>query len=164
MESTTDDEARLAEIAAELAAAIDAALGPWVERSVRRVLDAWVDRTGEPIAPEILASAAEAGRRAREEIGPRVRELLLTDVDRQRTTPLAIIRGAVRYPTEVLRAAGIPPLVRDAVAERQFPDDDYDLVPASLGDVDPTLHELGIAWGAAKAFVFKARRRAEGRR
>lgn len=162
MESMSDDEARLAQLAAELADGIDAALGPWVERSVHRVLEAWSNQVGGSLDPGVLASAVEAGRQAREEIGPRVRALLLADIDRQRTSPLAIIRTAVRYPTDVLRAAGIPPVVRDAVAERQFPEDEYDLVPASFGDLDPALHELGLAWGAAKAFVFKARRRREG--
>jgi hypothetical protein len=34
----------------------------------------------------------------------------------------------------------------------------------TLGDVRPDLTEPGIAWGAAKAHVVLARRRAEGRR
>ncbi len=45
-----------------------------------------------------------------------------------------------------------------------FPDDDYDLTPASFGDLDPALHEPGLVWGAAKAHVFLARRRAAGQR
>ena len=32
------------------------------------------------------------------------------------------------------------------------------------GDLDPALHEPGLRWGAAKAHVVLARRRAEGRR
>lgn len=161
MDTTPDGEARLGQLARELADGIDQAIAPWVERSVKRVLEAWTTQTGRGQAPDpvVLASAAEAGRRARREIVPRVRDVLLADVDRQRTTPLAILRTAVRYPTEVLRAAGVPPVGRDPVARRQFPDDDYDLVPGSFGDLDPALHDLGIAWSAAKAFVFTQRRR-----
>jgi hypothetical protein len=86
-----------------------------------------------------------------------LRTLLETDIDAQATTPLSVLRHAVRYPTEVLRAAGVPPVRRDAFAESSFPDDDYDLAPASLADVDPDLVELGLAWGAAKAMAHRRR-------
>ncbi len=52
---------------------------------------------------------------------------------------------------------------RDQFARNSFPDDTYGLVPATWADIDPALHEIGITWGAAKAFLFKARRRAEGK-
>ena len=55
-------------------------------------------------------------------------------------------------------------MARDEVAVRQFPDDVYDLVPASFAEVDPELHEPGLVWGAAKAHVHLARRRSEGAR
>lgn len=158
--ASPEDEARLVEIATALADGIDAALGPWVVRSVDRIWDAWDG--GED--PAVRAGAEDAGRRAREEVGPRVRELLLTDLDEQRTTPLALLRDAVVYPTEVLRRAGVPPVQRDGEAERHFPDDDYDLAVVAFGDLDPDLAEPGLVWGAAKAHVHLARRRAEGRR
>ena len=141
-----------------LVAAVEAALPRWVERSVRRLLVAYVGSAD----PLVMAQAAEAGRRAVEEVVPELRALLATDVDEQRTNPLSLLRGAVRYPTAVLREAGVPPVVRDDFSERSFPDDDYDLTPASFADVDPSLHEPGIAWGAAKAYVHLARRRAGG--
>ena len=78
--------------------------------------------------------------------------------DEQRTGPLAILRSAVRYPTEVLRAAGVPPADRDRFAREAFPDDDYALTPAAFADIDQSLHEPGIVWGAAKAYVHKVRR------
>jgi hypothetical protein len=83
--------------------------------------------------------------------------LLAADIDEQRSTPLTLLRQAVRYPTRVLQDAGAAPLARDRFAERAFPDDIYDLTPASLADVDPALTEPGIAWGAAKAFEHKRR-------
>ena len=88
-----------------------------------------------------------------------MRGLLALDIDEQRTTPLSLLRGAVRYPTEVLRAAGVPRVVRDEAQERLFPDDDYDLAPASFADVSPDLADVGLAWGAAKAFTHLQRRR-----
>ena len=45
-----------------------------------------------------------------------------------------------------------------------FPDDLYDLTPGSFRDLDPALHEPGLEWGAAKAHVHLARRRAAGQR
>jgi hypothetical protein len=84
--------------------------------------------------------------------------LLTADIDDQATTPLAILRAsAVRYPTEVLHAAGVPPVVRDEFVEGVFPDDTYDLAPTSIADLDPDLGDLAIAWGAAKAFEHKRR-------
>ncbi|HEY3809796.1 MAG TPA: hypothetical protein VGL49_00065, partial [Acidimicrobiales bacterium] len=81
------------------------------------------------------------------------------DIDAQRTTPLALLRHAVRVPTEVLRDAGMAPVARDRFAREAFPDDDFDLSPASWADIDPALTELGITWGAAKAFEHRRRHR-----
>ena len=132
-----------------LADAIEVALPGWVERSVARRLP-----NADP------AAVAVAAERARREVGGQVRALLALDVDEQRTTPLTLLRGAVRYPTEVLQEASVPPVPRDREQRRLFPDDLYDLTPASFGDVDPSLHDLGIAWGAAKAFIHLQRRQA----
>lgn len=133
------------EHAAALADAICAALPGWVERTVTR------------IAPELHDHAVLAGKEAVDDICPRVRELLAADIDEQATTPLALLRDAVRYPAGVLAAANIAPVPRDPFDRDRFPDDAYGLTPASWVDVDPALHELGIAWGAAKAFEHKRR-------
>lgn len=156
---TADDDA-LRGYAEALAAGIEQALGPWVQRSVLALAEAW--RPGS--SPELRTAAIDAGQRATADVGGRVRSLLAVDVDQQPTGPLAVLRSAVRYPTEVLAAAGVPPVVRDEFAVRAFPDDVYGLAPAAFADVDPALHEPGLVWGAAKAHVVLARRRAEGRR
>lgn len=155
-----EDEARLAEHADALSQGIVDALPAWVEGSVARVLEA----AHRPLDDEVVARVRQAGERAQADVGHRVRELLATDVDAQRANPLALLRGAVRYPTEVLHGAGVPPVARDAVAREQFPDDDYDLTPAGFADIHPDLHEPGIVWGAAKAHVVLRRRREAGRR
>jgi hypothetical protein len=151
-----EDAQQLAALATALAEAVESALPSWVERAVTA-------RAGLADA-SVRAAAAEAGRRAATDTGAAVRALLATDVDEQRAGPLAVLRGAVRYPTEVLRAAGVPPVRRDPFAVRAFPDDVYDLAPATWSDLDPALQERGILWGAAKAHVVLARRRREGRR
>ncbi len=135
--------------ATALADAIVAALPGWVERCVAA-------RLPSPNR-EAAAAAEEAGRRAAIEVAHEVRALLAADIDEQRTTPLALLRGAVRYPTEVLEAAGVAPVDRDPVQVRLFPDDLYDLAPANFADVDPALAEPGMVWGAAKALAHRRR-------
>lgn len=141
----------LASESAALAEAIEALLPGWVERSVARTLaDA-----GTPILADHAAvsrAATEAGRRAGIEVGAEVRALLAHDFDHQPTTPLSLLRGAVRFPTAVLVEAGVTPVERDAMKMRLEPDDVYDLAPAAFADVDPRLGEPGLRWGAAKAF------------
>lgn len=159
---TVDDPAdaeALARYAASLADGIEAAISGWVQRSVRRVLDAQGIAVDEGLADEVAA----AGERARAEGTPRVRRLLATDIDEQAGTPLAILRSLVAYPTAVLHAAGARPVARDEFSASRFPDDVYDLTPATFADVDPALHEPGLVWGAAKAHVHLARRRREGK-
>jgi hypothetical protein len=141
--------------AAALADGIEAALPAWVVRCVVRVVTAWIGT----VPREVADAADTAGRQAQEETGAAVRALLLSDIDDQRTTPLALLRSAVRYPTAVLEAAGAPPVERDRFLADAFPSDVYDLSPSSFADVDPALAELGIAWGAAKAFAHKRRHR-----
>jgi len=92
-------------------------------------------------------------------VGTRLRVLLETDVDDQRTTPLAVVRAAVTYPTGVLAAAGVPPSDRDPLDRAMFPDDAYGLTPGSFADIDPELTSLAVTWGAAKAWVHRRRHR-----
>ncbi len=144
----TDDEARLAELAEGLADGIVAALPDWVARCIAaRSVGVTVDD----------AVVAAAGRRAAADVGPRVRRLLAADIDEQRTGPLALVRHAVAYPASVLSAAGVAPVERDADAVRLFPDDAYDLSPASFAELHPALRGPGLKWGAAKAHVHRRR-------
>jgi hypothetical protein len=154
------DAAALAGYASALADRIDEAIPRWIDRSVRAVLD------DQRIAVDdvITARIRDAGSGARDDGGPRVRALLATDIDAQAGTPLAVLRSLVPYATAVLASAGARPVARDEFSVRNFPDDVYDLTPASFADVDPALHEPGVVWGAAKAHVHLARRRREGRR
>ena len=137
-----------------LASAVDAAIGPWVERAVARIMVAYAGA----VPPEVAADARRGGAEATTAVGVELRRLLALDAERQPTNPLSILRAAVRYPTAVLQRAGVPPVVRDEFRERAFPDDVYDLAPASWRDVDESLHEPGIIWGAWKAKTVLDRR------
>jgi len=139
----------LDEHATALADAIEAALPGWVERAVRARYGG--DDTS------VYEAAAEAGRLAAADVGAAVRTLLAADIDQQRTTPLQLLRGAVRYPTGVLRAAGVRPVDRDSFQAELLPDDVYDLSPASFADLDPSLAGPGVVWGASKAYAHRQR-------
>ncbi|MFZ6004199.1 MAG: hypothetical protein ACOYXM_09730 [Actinomycetota bacterium] len=143
-----------------LIGALDQALTGWVVQSVRR---RWHDWTNEEPPEAVIADATEAGETARSLLMEELRVLLTADVDAQRSNPLALIRRAVVHPTRVLHAHGVPPVARDSDAERLFPDDTYDLSPASFAEVDPSLQDLGLEWGAAKAHVMLRRRRDQRR-
>jgi hypothetical protein len=147
--SEADDERALAAYGAALAQGIDEAIVGWVRAAV----------AGRAGGRDLDDAAAQAGEEARAEVAAALRALLGTDVDRQATTPLSIVRAAVRHPTRVLAEAGVPPVGRDPIATEAFPDDPYDLTPGSLADLDPELVSAGIAWGAAKAHVVLRRRR-----
>ena len=140
--------------ATALADAVDVVLPRWVERSVTRIMVAW---QGGPPDAAVVDAARDAGRRAAEEVGAEVRALLAADIDEQWTTPLSLLRAAIRYPTRVLEDAGVPPVERDPIQERLLPGDIYDLSPASFADVDPALAEPGMVWGAAKALAHRRR-------
>ena len=88
-------------------------------------------------------------------------ELLATDVDRQRTTPLSVLRGAVLPVADFLRAHGVAPPA-NAASGTVSAADEYRLEPANWSDIDPSLHEPGLRWGAWKAMTILARRRDEG--
>ncbi len=151
----TTDEARLLGHGEELARAVDEAVAGWIEASVARVARA---RLGS-VPDEVAEAARRAGESARREVADALTALLSSDVDEQRTTPLTIVRCAGAHATGVLRGAGIAPAERDRFSEERFPDDEYGIGPAHLGELSPACHEAGIAWGAAKAHVHMARHR-----
>jgi hypothetical protein len=139
----------------ELVAAVERTVAGWVERSVAQRHRAWAGDVPAPVA----TAARDAGEAARAEVVGALRTLVGRDVEAQATNPLSVLRDAVRHPTAVLAAAGVPAVRRDDFAERSFPDDVYDLSPASFADVDAELAEPGLRWGAAKALVVLSRHR-----
>jgi hypothetical protein len=91
-------------------------------------------------------------------------DLLATDVDEQRTTPLTLFRDAVAAPTALLDRLGVTPPAPDPFGGERFPDDRFALGPATWSDIDPALHQPGLVWGASKAMTVLTRRRDEGLR
>jgi len=128
----------------------------WATRHVDRILDAW-GRVPDDRRAELREQAANAGRDAAARVADALRDLLGRDPAEQRATPLEVVRSMVREPTALLRSVGVPPVVRDPFDERALPDDDYDLAPRTLADVDEALGPELLVWGVAKAKVLRAR-------
>jgi hypothetical protein len=159
----SDDEARalarLDEAGAAIVAGVEKNVPGWTRAQVNRLLDAW-GRAPADTRDVVESRAVDAGAHAARRIVGELRALFAVDPERQPATPLEIVRTVYREPSEVLAAAGVPPIVRDEFDERAWPDDVYGLVPHTLGDLgDAELAPLHLAWGMAKATVIRARRR-----
>ena len=154
------DEA-LARIGADLAAAVTAVLPGWVESRVVGLVAAWSGSSPAAVTDEVRLAARDAGQAAAADVGPDLARLLAADVDAQWTNPMTIVRRAVGHAAAVLEAAGVGAVVRSPEDEAHLPDDRYDLTPRTFADVDPSLHEIGIVWGAVKARAHLRRHRPE---
>ena len=165
----SDDDARLAEIANALVEGLERELQPWLQALVFERLatapSSQVPTSGAGTDPTSIQRAVVATSTAvSDTIVDRVRTLLETDIDEQRANPLALVRSGLGPATDLLRELGVTPVQRDPFVEQSYPDDVFDLAPASFGDIHESLHEAGLMWGAAKAHVHISRRKAEGLR
>ncbi|MEQ8842970.1 MAG: hypothetical protein RIB98_18485 [Acidimicrobiales bacterium] len=143
-----DDEARLSTIAAELEAALLDALPGW--------LRTMATRPGPAIDESDLAAAIDETMAC---LAPQLARVLGADVDAGAGNPLAVVRAGTGPITSLLVEAGAEPAARDEFDVRAFPDDLFGFGPASFADIDPSLHEPGLVWGAARAHVHLRRRR-----
>src|SRR5947209_8676600 len=142
-------DGRVDRYAQALYESVTAAVPGWIEHSILR---AFAEANTDP-STDAEAAAVAAGLQAQAEVARELKTLLEADIDEQPTTPLSIVRGAVHYATAVLEQAAIPVPARDETQRRLFPGDVYDLSPAALGDLDPSLTEPGLVWGAQKAMA-----------
>jgi hypothetical protein len=143
----------------DLIDAIARVVEPWL---IRVAVDTYTDHHGST-ALDFRAAAESAAREGSDWVVARLRDTLDVDVDAQRVNPLQTLREAVQFPTAVLHAAGVPVKARDEYDEKINPDDVYGIGPAHWNDIDESLLEPGIVWGAAKASTVLQRRRAEGK-
>ncbi len=148
----TDDE-KLAAYAEGLLSSLREHLPAWATSAVTQRIPA---DHGIDIAAAVSASV--------ERVIEDVRSLLETDIDEQRTSPLAVVRSIVPDLNEILVAGGTALAQRDHETERLQPDDVFALAPVTFSDIHPDVHLPGLSWGAAKAHVHLQRRSAEGMR
>jgi hypothetical protein len=141
---------------ARLLQTVSAVAGPWAVRLVDERLTA-NGLLGLVPEESRLSAVAETERLAIDGL----RELLELDAEQQRTNPLAVLRAATAPIGQFLASVGATPVERDEFDRRSFPDDDYGLAPATWADIDASLLEPGIEWGAWKAATIIERRRTE---
>ena len=147
---------RVDDYSARLLQSVTAVAGPWAVRLVDERLTA---NGLFGLVPEEsrLSAVTETERLAIEGL----RELLELDAEQQRTNPLAVLRAATAPIGRFLASVGATPVERDEFGQRSFPDDVYGLAPATWADIDASLLEPGIEWGAWKAATIIGRRRTE---
>lgn len=153
----TSPDALMAEGARALVDGVERLGAAWVVGAVTGIVDAW-GRLDDATRTETLARAQVAGRQAATRVSAELQALFALDPAAQRATPLQIVRSLRWEATEVLAAAGIPPVERDEYEERAFPDDVYAIVPKSAADLgDDDLGGALLAWGIGKARVLRDR-------
>lgn len=143
----------------DLRAACHSAIPNWMRKAVMRHVDR--DRLDRDRAEELLAARLPS---AVEHLLADLDALFDTDVDAQRTNPLAVIRQHLNVVTTILDDLGASVAQRDPFDERIAPNDRYAVGPATWADVDASLSEPGLVWGAWKAALILQRRRDEGLR
>jgi hypothetical protein len=129
-----------------LAAAVIESLPLWTSEIV-------ADRAGPSHAEQALALGYEIAEHVE---GPLL-DLLTSDMDTQRQSPLALLRLQVSPLTDFLRSIGAQPARRDAYDEAAFPDDVYGVSPKSWTDFGDDVADAGLRWGAAKAMAHRQR-------
>lgn len=132
---------RFDQLGRELAAAIDRCVVGWWLRCLSRF--------GVGADEATLARFGGAAVQLAEELAA----LLALPPEAQPDTPLQVLRRSVSVPTAELDRAGAEAPPRDAFDRRAFPLDRFALTPSSFADVDPSLVEPGLTWGAAKAYL-----------
>jgi hypothetical protein len=144
--------------AAAVLVGVDRHLAAFWERRALTLVEVWAERPATSDEADRVRAAAEG---AAATAVAELRRLLAADVDQQWTTPVDVVRRSMGELTELLAGMGIAPVVRDEFEERAYPDDPYGLAPRTLADVDASLQEPALVWGAAKARLHAARHAAE---
>ena len=99
------------EASAAILAGVERELPGWVTRQVARVVEAW--GSDPQTRARADADASRAARLATTRVVGELTRLFALDVEAQGATPLQVVRSAYREPTQVLEAAGVPPVRRD---------------------------------------------------
>lgn len=145
----------LREVSDELATAMTERIPSWVERAVRERAMA----AGVTVDETARARIAHVGDELARSLADPLRAVLTADVDAGAGTPLATVRAEIAPVTAILDDLGVRRSRRDDFSTRHFPLDHHDLGPASFADIDESLLEPGLRWGAARAHVHLRRRR-----
>jgi hypothetical protein len=141
-------ELAFAQIGESLTAALVAAIPAWVEAVARA-------RSSESIDRDELADVADE---IIESVEARMATLIAADIDEPLSGPLEIVRQSAEPLSRFLANAGANPPERDPYDIAARPDDRFAIGPMTFLELGQPVHEAGIEWGAAKAFVHRSRR------
>ena len=145
--TTSDDEQAYIDYGEQLREAVADSIRPWLREQLQ-------GRFG--IDPDLLADEIAA---VATDTDARLEELVHADVDTPLSGPLERIRGAVEQLNPRLAELGAVPPTRDPFDVRIRPNDIFALGPVAFFDLGDRVHEAGITWGAAKAYLHQARRK-----
>lgn len=142
-----EDDKKMATYGADLVSAVDAAIGPWLQHQSR-----------ELIGPDLPTEVTTTIDAVATETHRLLIELTTADIDQPLSGPLERMRRAVSQLTPALDAAGAQRPRRDPFDAEMRPDDVYALGPMAFSDLGDAVHNAGIGWGAAKAYLHQQRR------
>lgn len=106
-----------------------------------------LDRIGVAAGSTVEEAVAAAGLGLRR----RLSDLLAQPSAEQTDSPLELVRAATRSVTDELVEMGLRPPTRDAWLSDQYPEDVFDLYPASSQDLGEEAWRLHLEWGKTKA-------------
>ena len=136
---TTYPDAMTDTASAALAAALKAAFPEYLRE---RLTELGV--MGEPHLTRALESAVET-------LAAALDDFVTVPMDRQRRSPLELVRSATEPVSAALAEMGVARAARDAAAVAIHPEDLYGLYPASSRDLGEPVWRLHIEWGFDKA-------------
>ena len=144
----SNDEQRFTEYGEALHHAVNRSFEPWLTALLRA-------RRGHAELPEEVLDAIHV---ASNEAVSNIQTLVQADVDMALSGPLEQMRQALAGLAPILDAHGFERPSRDPVESEMRPHDVHSLGPMSFMDLGAEVHEAGIAWGAAKAYLHRQRR------
>lgn len=145
MNDRTSADVAFAQIGESLKTALVAGIPVWIEAVAQARLGESIDQ--DDIADEIIAS-----------VTARMSTLIAADIDEPLSGPLEIVRQSAEPLTRFLAHAGATPPDRDPFDVAARPDDRFAVGPMTFLELGQPVHDAGIEWGAAKAFVHRSRR------
>lgn len=139
------DQQQFTEISETLYSAVLSEVPAWVRRLAK-------ERAADASSLELSDTPERTATWARGQFD----QMLATAPSELRMNPLSVLRSSTRFLGEVLKRAGIEEPRRDSFLVEQFPDDVYNLNPASFSELSERLGPMGIAWGAARAYLHQS--------
>lgn len=145
--ATSDEERAYIQYGEQLRKTVSVVLEPWLAAQIhgRHGIDP------RELEAEIRSVVADADAR--------LEELIYADVETPLSGPLERIRGAVEQLAPALLGLGAVPPTRDPFDVQIRPDDQFALGPLTFADLGEDVHQAGITWGAAKAYLHNVRRK-----